>query len=64
MLMKKMSDVHKSNRGRTKTLTDSTRKRTKRRIQQTLKKDAMPTYFIFQHVRIIYYPRLDKNVGF
>ena len=30
LLMKKMSDVQKSNRGRTKTLTDSTRKRHKK----------------------------------
>jgi hypothetical protein len=28
------------------------------------KKDVIPTYSIFQHVSIIYYPRLDKNVGF
>ena len=31
LLMKKMSDVQKSNRGRTKTLTDSTRKRHKKK---------------------------------
>ena len=30
LLMKKMSDVQKLNRGRTKTLTDSTRKRHKK----------------------------------
>ena len=30
LLMKKMSDAHKSNRGKTKTLTDSTRKRHKK----------------------------------
>jgi hypothetical protein len=36
LLMKKMSDVQKSNRGRTKTLMDSSRNDTKRRIQQAL----------------------------
>ena len=48
------STWHKSNRGRTNTLTDSIRKRHKKedsaRFVQKLKKDVIPTYFIFQNV--------------
>jgi hypothetical protein len=47
-------NVLKSNRGGTKTLTDSTRKRRKKEdlasFVQKLKKDVIPTYLIFQHV--------------
>ena len=50
-------NVHKSNRGRAKTLTDSIRKRHKKEdsasFVQKLKNDIIPTYSIFQHVSII-----------
>ena len=44
-------NVHKSNRGRTKTSMDSTK----------LKKDVIPTYSIFQHVSIIQYLFLAES---
>ena len=51
------STWHKSDRGRTKTLMDSIRKRHKKEdsasFVQKLIKDVIPTYSIFQHVSII-----------
>jgi hypothetical protein len=51
------STWHKSNRGRTKTLTESIQKRHKKEESASfvykLKKDIIPTYSIFQHVSII-----------
>ena len=60
LLMTNMCTWHKSNRGRRKTLTDSTRKRHKKKGFSKLcvkikKKDVIPTYSIFQHVSIIQY---------
>ena len=47
-------NVLKLNRARTKTLTDSTRKRHKNEdCVKKKKKDVIPTYSIFQHVSII-----------
>ena len=49
-----------------KALTDATRKRHKKEDSASFvlkKKDVIPTYSIFQHVSIIYYPRLDKNAS-
>jgi hypothetical protein len=59
--------LKKKHMAQAKALTDATRKRHKKEDSASFvlkKKDVIPTYSIFQHVSIIYYPRLDKNVGF
>jgi hypothetical protein len=47
------STWHKSNHGRTKTLTKTTQKGGVSKLCVKIKKDVIPTYSIFQHVSII-----------